>query len=159
MATIPGMTPEQVADFLARHPQAKVSGPARLPGAAPAASDALASVGWAGGKTEDDAQAEIVKGLRSRGYVVLVTSRRVKRCHGCGAFPKSGIGDGVSKGLADLQVRHPSWPVGHWRTLEVKRPGKRWRWSSPEQRDAYRAGQFYLVQSLEDALRALDAAH
>jgi hypothetical protein len=107
---------------------------------------------------EDDVQRRVVDGLRELGYRVVVTSRRVKRCHQCGAWPRSGTGDGVDKGLADVLARHPSWPRGLFVAVEIKRAAGRWRWSSPEQKAAFEAGDFYLARSLEDAVAFLAAS-
>ena len=104
--------------------------------------------------TEDGTQRVIVDGLRLHGYLVQITTRRVKRCKRCGAWPKSGAGDGVSRGVADLLVRWPGWPRGMWLALEVKRPGPV-RYSSVEQRIADVAGDIIVVQSFEDALAAV----
>jgi hypothetical protein len=106
------------------------------------------------GLTEDEVQKLIVGVLQRAGYRVQVTSRRVKKCWKCGTWPRSGGGDGVSRGLADLSCRHPSWPPGLWMALEVKRAG-RIRWSSPEQRQAARDREILVVQSVEEALAAV----
>src|ERR1019366_653472 len=81
--------------------------------------------------TEDAVQKQIVQGLRLHGYLVLVTTRRPKRCQ-CGLWPRSGGGDGSSKGVGDLLCRRQSWAPGRWLALETKRPGAI-RYSSPEQ--------------------------
>lgn len=104
--------------------------------------------------TEDDVQRVVVEGLSALRYVVTVISRRRKRCSSCGAW--SAGGDGVSKGAPDLLVRHPDWPRGMHVAMEVKKPGKV-KWSSPEQQLAHEAGDTWLVQSLDDALRAIEA--
>lgn len=103
--------------------------------------------------SEDDLQKQIVAFLKLHGYTVMVTSRRVKRCQKCGAFPQSGRGDGVSKGVPDLLVRHPKWPAGLMLGLEVKRPGTV-RYSSLEQKAAALVGDIIVVQSLEDVADA-----
>lgn len=103
--------------------------------------------------TEDETQTTIVQGLRAHGYLVLVTSRRAKKCWHCGQWPKSGSGDGVSKGVSDLLCRRQTWPMGVWVALEVKRPGPV-KWSSKEQELLAETGDVIVVQSLEDALQA-----
>lgn len=105
--------------------------------------------------TEDETQRVIVDGLRAYGFIVSITSRRRKKCWHCGAWPKGG--DGVTKGVADLLVRRPDWPVGIWVALEVKRPGAV-QFSSTEQRSATIDGSILLVQSLEQAVEAVGRA-
>ena len=102
--------------------------------------------------SEDDTQRGIVDGLRAFGYRVLVTSRRYRKCPQCGTVNHRG--DGVSKGLADLVCRHPTWPRGVWVQLEVKKPGSI-KYTSTEQKLAHVAGEIYVVQSLEQALEVL----
>jgi len=103
--------------------------------------------------TEDDTQALIVDGLRFHGCLVLVTSRRVKRCRSCGAV--NHVGDGASKGIGDLLVRRPGWPRGVWLQFEVKREGAI-KWTSKEQQLLAEAGDVTVVQSLDEALAAVD---
>jgi hypothetical protein len=100
---------------------------------------------------EDDVQTAIVKMLVFSGYRVLVTSRRAKKCPYCNKF--SHKGDGASKGLGDLLVRHPSWPKNIWMMMEVKRPGPI-AWSCKEQELFALAGDLIVVQSVEEALAA-----
>lgn len=97
--------------------------------------------------SEDDVQATIVEALRLLGYVVLVTSRRRKRCRVCGAF--SSGGDGCDRGIPDLLV---SLGDGRWLGLEVKGPKTR---LSPEQRGLQAAGRIIVVRSVKDALQAV----
>ncbi len=104
--------------------------------------------------TEAEIQSQIVEGLTLIGYLVLVTSRRYRPCPRCGVIDHRG--DGASRGLPDLLVRHPRWPALTWVGLEVKKPGGR---VSPEQQALAQAGAIAVVRSLEDAvavLRALD---
>lgn len=103
---------------------------------------------------EDSAQKIIVDGLRAYGLIVLVTTRRVKKCRQCGAWPHKG--DGADKGIADLLVRHPAWPNGIWTSLECKRPDGAIRWSSPEQKQLALVGDIVVVRNLEDALAAVN---
>jgi hypothetical protein len=105
--------------------------------------------------SEEEVQAVIVDGLQALGYVVRSTVRRPKKCPRCGSWPRSGSGDGVSRGLADLLVRHRSWPAYLWVQLEVKRPGPV-RYSSLEQRAAVESAEIAVVQSLDDALAILE---
>lgn len=116
--------------------------------------DALAA-GKPAPLTEDELQTQIIAFLRLHGYTVRITSRRVKKCHHCGAWPRSGRGDGASRGLADLLVRKPSWRPGVFLALEIKRPGPQVRWSSRDQFEAWQAGEIILVRSLEDAVAAV----
>ncbi len=103
--------------------------------------------------SEDGLQRQIVAGLRLFGFRVYVTTRRPKRCR-CGAWPRSGGGDGASRGIGDLIVRHPGWAPGVCMCLEIKKPGPI-RWSSAEQKLAAEVGDIIVVQSLEDALQAV----
>lgn len=102
--------------------------------------------------TEDEVQAVIIDGLRLRGLLVLVTSRRKKRCRKCGEW--SAGGDGADKGLADLLVRLPVWLPGMWVSLEVKKEGPV-RYSSPEQKALAASQAIIVVQCLEEALMAV----
>lgn len=103
--------------------------------------------------SEEEIQSTIVDGLRAHGYLVLITSRRAKKCWKFGQWPMSGKGDGASKGLGDLIVRGRSWPRGVCLQLEVKRPGPI-KWSSTEQRLLAEIGNAIIVQGLEEALAA-----
>jgi hypothetical protein len=103
-------------------------------------------------ESEDETQKVIVDGLHAYGYLVQITTRRRKKCRTCGAWNHQG--DGASKGLADLLVRHPTWIFGLWVQLEVKRPG-RIKWACPEQQIFAEQGDIVVVQSLEAALVAL----
>jgi len=105
--------------------------------------------------SEADIQEQITNGLFVLGYAVYITSRRPKRCQ-CGRWPKSGAGDGASRGLADLIVRKRTWPRGVCLSLEVKCGGPV-RYSSEEQKAAALAGDIVVVQSLEEAVLAADA--
>lgn len=100
--------------------------------------------------SEDDVQATIVEALRLLGYVVLVTSRRRKRCRVCGAF--SSGGDGCDRGIPDLLV---SLDDARWLGMEVKGPRTR---VSPEQRSLAADGRIRIVRSVEDALAAVRGA-
>jgi hypothetical protein len=97
--------------------------------------------------TEDAVQKQIVQGLRLHGYLVLVTTRRPKRCQ-CGLWPRSGGGDGSSRGVGDLLAQSlpggldpDLWQTGCAREIMTTqsilllwcgaRPGRRaggWRW-------------------------------
>jgi hypothetical protein len=146
-----GVIPEDVQRVLLAH--------ADRPGPAPEQATQLANVqqmadaAIGAGLSEDEVQKLIVGVLERAGYRVLITSRRVKKCWKCGAWPRSGAGDGVSRSLADLQVRHPSWPRAMWVALEVKRAGPiRWK---PEQRQAAQDREIIVVQSVAEALAAV----
>ena len=106
--------------------------------------------------TEDGIQRVIVEGLTLLGYTVYILSRRPRRCPRCKTWGQSGAGDGVTRGAPDLLVRSRMWPRGVSVGLEVKKPGPV-RWSSAEQESAYVAGDTVLVQSLEEALRAVES--
>jgi hypothetical protein len=100
--------------------------------------------------TEDDIQKQITTGLRLLGYLVLVTSVRVRRCPHCG---RPGAGKyGTTPGVPDLLTRGPRWPRYLWAGLEVKRPGGRVR---PEQKALAEAGAVAIVTSLDEALAVL----
>jgi hypothetical protein len=129
-------------------------GPAPEQAAQLANAQQMADAAIGAGLSEDETQKLIVGVLERAGYRVLITSRRVKRCWQCGAWPKSGAGDGVSRGVADLLTRHPNWPPGLWAALEVKKAG-RVRWSSPEQRQAAQDHEIIVVQSVAEALAAV----
>ncbi len=107
--------------------------------------------------SEEATQEAIILFLEAHGVVVTVTTRRVKKCWQCHAFPKSGFGDGTTKGLSDLIVRLPTWPRGVTLALEVKRPGSI-RYSSNEQKAAACVGSIIVVQSLEEAWEAVQEA-
>ena len=101
--------------------------------------------------TEDQIQGQIVDGLRALGYVVLITSRRRKKCPFCGKYASGG--DGADKGVPDLLVADKDDRDYTWVGLEVKRPGG--KWSSPEQKEL--AGQKWTarVESFDQAVRVL----
>lgn len=103
--------------------------------------------------TEDEIQSVIVDGLRLHGYIVLVTSRRKKRCRKCGEWSTGG--DGADKGIPDIIVRRPEWFAGRFVAIEVKRPGPI-KWSSPEQKLLAESDQIIVVQSLEEAVAAME---
>ena len=102
--------------------------------------------------SEDDIQAQLVDGLRAHGYEVQVTSRRAKKCRTCGTY--NHVGDGATKGIADLQARGRTWPKGVHVALEVKRPGSV-RWSSIDQKLLAEVGVVIVVQGLDEALTAV----
>lgn len=103
--------------------------------------------------TEDEIQRTIVDGLKCHGYIVLVTSRRKLRCAHCGKV--SHTGDRADKGIPDLLVRRPEWFAGRFTGLEVKRQGPI-KWSSNEQKILAESGQIIIVQSLEEAVAAME---
>lgn len=88
---------------------------------------------------EHDLQKQIVDALVLAGFDVQETT----------AYKQRGE-SGTDKGIADLLVSHK---VLHYTCLclEVKAPGKI-RWSSPEQREAFEAGKFRVVQSSAQAV-------
>lgn len=104
-------------------------------------------------QSEDNLQKAIVAELRAKGYTVLITSRRRKKCRKCGDFQPGG--DGADKGVPDLLVAlygDETWPAGMLLGLEVKKPGKI-RYSSQEQELYAKLGVIDVVQSVEDAVR------
>jgi len=101
--------------------------------------------------SEDAIQSQIVQWLQWKLYAVLITSRRRKRCSGCGSY--SHDGDGVSKGTPDLFVRGRSWPANVWLGLEVK--SATGRYSCDEQRELAESEAIAIVRSIEDADRVI----
>lgn len=100
--------------------------------------------------TENEIQRQIVQGLTALGYVVLVTSRRVKRCRTCGNWQRGD--DGATKGIPDLMVWRNGWDG--WYGLEVKSPTGKVR---PEQADlVHRGTPVVIVRSWEEALAATE---
>jgi hypothetical protein len=99
--------------------------------------------------TEAGLQQVVVEGLRLLGFTVLVTTRHPKRCR-CGRWSRAD--DGASRGLPDLFVTHPT-RGNNWLGIELKRPGG--GRLSPEQRQLAGSGSVAVVQSLEEALAAL----
>ena len=91
---------------------------------------------------EHEVQAAIVAALQSVGFRVKETT----------AYRQKGS-SGVDKGIADLLVFHRVFQVGECLCIEVKRPGPI-KFSSPEQELAYREDEFYVAQSVEEALIA-----
>ena len=114
---------------------------------------------------EEPVQRRIIEALTARGYEVMVTSRRYKLvyCHKCerlafcqkcgGKLWQSG-GDGVSKGLGDLLVWHPSWPPTTRIEADVK--GSRTP-LSPEQKARVASGVLRIWRSVEEALEDVKA--
>lgn len=88
---------------------------------------------------EHDLQKQIVDALVLAGFEVQETT----------AYRQKGE-SGTDKGISDLLVSHK---VLHYTCLclEVKPPGKI-RWSSPEQKAAFDAGKFRVVQSADEAV-------
>lgn len=99
--------------------------------------------------SEDTIQQCIVQGLTAYGYTVLVTSRRLKRCRNCGAWP--GGADGATRGIPDLLVTRKGWGP-RWIGLEVKGPTTRVR---PEQKALMESGMIVIVRSWEEAYDAV----
>lgn len=99
--------------------------------------------------SEDAIQRCIVQGLEAYGYVVLVTSRRLKRCRNCGAWP--GGADGATRGIPDLLVTRKGWGP-RWIGLEVKGPKTRVR---PEQQTLSENGMIVIVRSWEEAYNVI----
>jgi hypothetical protein len=104
--------------------------------------------------TEDDVQEAIVSAAQVMGMEVLITSRRRKnvKCPGCGDIFRPTGGDGVSKGVPDLLVRHPKWPPLTWLGVEVKGPTTK---VSPEQQALAAKGAVCVVRCIDDFLTAV----
>ncbi len=94
---------------------------------------------------EDEIQKQIVQGLSALGFLVLVTSRRVKRCRHCGNW-QSGK-DGAARGIPDLLVSRQGWR--QWVGAEIKSATGRLR---PEQQELHERGLTLVWRSWEDAL-------
>lgn len=92
--------------------------------------------------TEHQTQAAIVAALRLAGFTVRETT----------AFRQKGP-SGVDKGIPDHLVCHRQIPLLYL-PLEVKRSGCEREYSSLEQRLAHESGEFMIVSSVEDALKA-----
>ena len=99
-------------------------------------------------------QATIEDGLKWLGYTVLHTQHiyRKQTCPGCGKHFRPTGGYGADKAVPDLLVRHPSWPVGVWRGIEVK--GTKTA-LSPEQELLHAQGGIIVCRSWEEAKAAL----
>lgn len=72
--------------------------------------------------TEAQIQQTIVDGLHALKFHVLTTDRPRFKCPHCGHVRYGG--DGVSRGLPDVMFTHPSWPLGVWAGIEVKKSAK-----------------------------------
>lgn len=104
---------------------------------------------------ESDVQRRIVDALERRGYIVQVTSRQRRGVMVDGKWRHSHRGDGVSRGLADLLVRNPTWAPCMWMAIEVKRPSGA---ASDTQWRLAQDGHIRIVSSVEDALEAVGNA-
>lgn len=92
---------------------------------------------------EHEVQAAIVDAITHCGFVVFETT----------AF-RQKESSGVDKGIPDLLVACTLHPFTYF-GIEVKRPGNV-RFTSPEQKQAYRDRRFVIAQSVQDALAELD---
>ena len=101
---------------------------------------------------EETIQQRIIEALVQRHCEVMVTTRRYKViiCRQCRAKNWPSGGDGVSKGLGDLLVWHPSWPPTTRIEADVK--GSRTP-LSPEQKVRVAAGVLRIWRSVADAIR------
>jgi predicted RNA-binding Zn-ribbon protein involved in translation (DUF1610 family) len=108
-----------------------------------------------GTEHEETVQQGIVIELRSRGYIVLVTSehRRAQKCRHCGTLQYLAGGRGCTAGVPDLLVTRQEWPANTWRGLEVKSATGR---TTPAQKELTDAGRIAIVRSVEEALCALE---
>lgn len=89
---------------------------------------------------EHEAQEMMVAALRSAGFGVLETT----------AYRQKGP-SGVDKGVPDLLVYHKV-RMGVMLPIEVKRPGAKIKYSSPEQQALCEAGHVHVCQTSEEAL-------
>ena len=89
--------------------------------------------------------------FRALGYLVQITSRRVKRCSHCHKFPRSNFGDGVTKGVTDLLIGRKEWGAMRC-ALEMK--GTETAVSDQKQSD-FRDGLIYITRSIEASLAAV----
>lgn len=112
-----------------------VGEPAPLPKAEPSEW-----IGWAG--PEHELVSEITKALESEGYRVAVVGQLKAR------------GSGTTTGYPDMSVRSPRWPCGLACLLEVKTATGE---LSPEQETFHTEGWSYVVRSVEEALRVVQA--
>ncbi len=71
---------------------------------------------------EADVEAAFVARARAEGFEVLTTSehRKAHACSKCGHVDVNHTGDGVSPGIPDDIVSHPSWPPLLWAGFEAK---------------------------------------
>lgn len=107
--------------------------------------------------SEDDVQTEIVKHLRLKGYLVLVTSHRRKGvvCPTCHNWFRPSGGTGCSKAIPDLLVRDPRWRPHTWVGLECKGPQTA---VSAEQKALADGSHIRIVRSIADAENAIKEA-
>lgn len=107
-------------------------------------------------RPEEIVQAASIKLLEENGFRVKQTSVRYKlqKCKKCGHSQRPTGGYGASGGVPDLLVRHPSWPKGLWRGIEIKGPTTR---ISPEQKKLAAEDAIFIVRSAADALEAANA--
>ncbi|RYG33747.1 hypothetical protein EON81_17395 [bacterium] len=96
---------------------------------------------------EDAVESTIITGLKAYGYWVDHSSAKSFKPG------ENGKGYGATKGISDLFVSHPAYPIAAWAHVEVKRPvGGR---LSKAQGLRFRDGRMYCVQSWEEALWAI----
>lgn len=108
------------------------------------------------GVKEEDVQRAIIEFLELNGFQVMQSSRRGVRgkCPRCQQQVKVFGGDGATKGLPDLFVRHSrSMNRAHWIGLEVKGPKTP---LSCEQKALAENGDIVVARSIEDAIREID---
>ena len=91
---------------------------------------------------EDELVAEITRALESAGYRVAVVGQLKAK------------GSGTTTGYPDMSVRGPRWPCGLACLLEVKTATGT---LSPEQETFHTEGWSYVVRSVEEALRVVQA--
>lgn len=96
--------------------------------------------------TEEALRAQVVEGLRWKGYTVLSTQH-----HACRGDKR--MGTGTDLGIPDLLVTRKGWG-NLWKTIELKRPGG--GRATPEQQVLIDAGHTRIARSLEECLAILE---
>lgn len=99
--------------------------------------------------SEAELQGQIVQALRLMGYVVLVTTVKIRSKN-----PRHHQ-TGQTKGIPDLIISKPQWVVGSWLGLEIKNEKGRVR---PEQQALADLGRIVIVRSLDEAIVAARTA-
>lgn len=105
--------------------------------------------------TEEQVQRAAMQAFEWNGFDVLQTSRRrfLTVCPGCSYKFRPSGGDGASKGVPDLLVRHKDWPKAMWLGVEVKGPKTA---VSPEQKALSDKGAIVIIRSVEDVLELIN---
>lgn len=104
------------------------------------------------GEKEEGTQRAIIEALRWKGYTVLQTTVRFRRCQSCGTYPAKAH-YGADPGVPDLLVTRSTWPPAVFRGMEVKSAtGK----LSPAQKDLAADERVVVVRSVDEALAAVE---